>query len=325
MVETMNNVRVYLDDNPGCKEFLERILAAEDNGQKQSDEINVQYLGWESVEVSVPRKEIDPMLYAGIIKLQYKSSKYTNYVLVDREATRQALIQIDSETGDDTGIVKLPDDFLDIVELREDEKELITTALLAPEPVHVLMVGPPASAKSIILREIKRAFPRLARYTTGGAISKAGIEDYLIVNKPHYLCMDEVDYVPAHDQSPLLGLMEDQIVTRLKYGKRDTINLKCWVFGACNQSDRLIPALMSRFFTIYLDGYNRDEFSQVVRLMLSKREGISSETADMIANELSQFTTDPRDAVKIARLAKSCGNDMDKIRVFVRMMKGGKR
>lgn len=321
----VNVVTNFINDNPGTVDFLKQILHWEDAELERTKDLGLStFLGWDAKETAVPKSELNPMLYGGILRLQYRSNKYTNFALTDREATREALKQLDAETSEEPGqMVKLPTDFLDIVELREDEKSLITTALLSPEPVHVLMVGKPASAKSLILHEIKRAFPRQSRYTTGGAVSKAGLEDYLIVNKPRYLCMDEVDYLAGKDQPALLSLMEDGIVTRLKYGKRDTVQLKTWVFGGCNQSARLIPALMSRFFSIKVEAYSQDEFQRVVRALLVRRENVPEDLAEYIAEELVSFTTDVRDAVKIARLAAGAGYERARLEPFIRMMKKG--
>jgi len=320
----VTKVRAFIEDNPAAKEYLERILQVEDEMQRDFDEKGVKFfLGWDRQEVAVPRQELEPMLLGEIIKLQYKSSKYTNYALVNREATREALRRLEEEIEEEPGEIKIPDDFLDIVELRADEKDLIITSLMSPQPVHVLMVGPPASAKSLILREIKRVFPAKSRYTTGGAVSKAGLVDYLIVHKPRILLLDEVDYLRGDDQPALLSLMEDGIVTRLKYGKRDTVYLKTWVYGGCNRAQGLIEALMSRFFTIRLEPYTREEFRRVAEAVLCRREGLPDDLARYIAHELSEFTCDIRDAVKIARLAVGSGLDVDRIKPFIKMMRQG--
>jgi len=322
----VTKVKAFIEDNPGAKEYLERILQIEDELQRDFDEKGVKFfLGWSREEVAVPKPELEPMLTSGIIRLQYESHRYKNYALVNREATREALRQLEEEIEEEPGEIKIPDDFLDIVELRLDEKDLIITALMSPQPVHVLMVGPPASAKSLILREIKRTFPAKSRFTTGGAVSKAGLVDYLIVHRPRILLLDEVDYLRGEDQPALLSLMEDGIVTRLKYGKRDTVYLKTWVFAGCNRANGLVDALMSRFFTIRLEPYNKAEFKMVAEAVLCRREGLPEDLARHIAQELSEFTCDIRDAVKIGRLAVGSGLDINRIKPFIRMMKYGQR
>jgi len=85
----------------------------------------------------------------------------------------------------------------------------------------------------------------------------------------------------------------------------------------------LIDALVSRFFPIKLEPYTRDEFRRVAAAVLSRREGLPGDLAEYIADQLSEFTCDVRDAVKIARLAAGSGFEVKRIEPFIRMMRKG--
>jgi DNA replicative helicase MCM subunit Mcm2 (Cdc46/Mcm family) len=71
--------------------------------------------------------------------------------------------------------------------------------------VHILLVGLPASAKTISLTSLMHHLKN--SYFTDGTIStKAGLIDYLFENKPRYLLVDEADKMAPKDQAMLLNL-----------------------------------------------------------------------------------------------------------------------
>jgi len=324
--KAVKKVRDFLDDNPGSLEYLKRILSMEDEESQRGRELGLtMFLGWDARAIPIPKNELEPMLYGEIIQLQYTSAKYTNYALVDREATRKAVDDFESEAQamQAGGEISLPDDFLDIVQEHEDLKEVIIASLTSDSPIHVLMVGEPATAKSLVLLEIKRALPQFCRYILGGTTSKAGLVDFLIAHKPRILIVDELDKMSLDDQTALLSLMEDGIVTRMKHGKRETVNLTTWVFAGANTTKPFTDGLLSRFYIEQLDPYTPETFRRVARAVLVQREEVPEDIAEYIANETSKFSRDVRNPRKIARLAKSANYDRRKIDVFIRGMSKG--
>src|SRR5215218_3953995 len=73
----------------------------------------------------------------------------------------------------------------------EDVKELFKMAIRAERPVHLLLCGPPASAKSLFMR----ALTKLERsyYAVGSSSTKSGIFDYLFEHRPRYFLVDELE------------------------------------------------------------------------------------------------------------------------------------
>jgi len=198
--------------------------------------------------------------------------------------------------------VEIPDDLFDIVVGHEKLKKLFTLSLQAPQPVHVLLVGPPATAKSIFLMELER-LPK-SRYALGGTSSKAGIVDFIIEQRPRYLILDELEKMNMKDYSALLSLMAEGVISRLKKGMTEEIKVKTWVFGAVNRDDSLPPELKSRFLIRYLTEYSEQDYKRVVRAVLIKREQVDEEMATEIAEKMVGYSRDVRDAVKVARLHK---------------------
>ena len=89
--------------------------------------------------------------------------------------------------------------------------------LEAESAIHILLVGPPASAKTMFLTSLMQL--KNSYFSDGGASTKSGMIDYLFANRPRYLIVDEIDKMPAKDQASLLNLMETGIVSETKYGK----------------------------------------------------------------------------------------------------------
>jgi Holliday junction DNA helicase RuvB len=206
------------------------------------------------------------------------------------------------------GQVKIPEDLFDVVVNHDDLKQLFMASLRAVRPVHILLVGPPATAKSVFLMELKR-LPR-SRYALGGTSSKAGIVDFVIQERPRYLLVDELDKMDMKDYAALLSLMETGEVVRLKRGMTDEIRVKIWVFAAVNRDDTLPHELRSRFQQCYLTEYSEQDFKKVVRTMLVKREDASEDVAANIADKVAEYSRDVRDAIRIARLYYSEGQHM---------------
>ncbi|MFB5598876.1 MAG: ATP-binding protein [Nitrososphaeraceae archaeon] len=186
----------------------------------------------------------------------------------------------------------------------EDIKQIFKMSLESEKPVHILLVGPPASAKTLFMLEcmkLERSF-----FTLGSHSSKAGMIDYLFENRPRYLLIDEIEYMPFKDQSALLSLMETGILTETKSQKTRNTLLKTWVFATCNNKNKLLTPLLSRFMVFHLKPYSRYKFIEISNNIL-----VNSGTSFEIANTISEIvwsklkSKDIRDSVKIAKLAKT--------------------
>jgi DNA replicative helicase MCM subunit Mcm2 (Cdc46/Mcm family) len=65
-------------------------------------------------------------------------------------------------------------------------------ALISDESAHILLTGPPASAKTMFLLSLQQRL-KSCYFVDGGNSTKAGIIDYLLANQPSYLLIDEID------------------------------------------------------------------------------------------------------------------------------------
>ncbi|HKU50347.1 MAG TPA: hypothetical protein VJP79_10375, partial [Nitrososphaera sp.] len=117
----------------------------------------------------------------------------------------------------------------------EDVKRLFNMSLASDKPVHILLVGPPASAKTLFMLEcikLERSY-----FTLGSHSTKSGMIDYLFEKRPRYLIVDEIEHMPMKDQTALLSLMETGIVSETKYQRTRNTQLKTWVFATSNGTD----------------------------------------------------------------------------------------
>ncbi|MDQ4056780.1 MAG: ATP-binding protein, partial [Thermoproteota archaeon] len=134
-----------------------------------------------------------------------------------------------------------------------DVKRLFRMSLSSEKPVHVLLVGPPASAKTLFMLEcikLERSF-----FTLGSHSTKSGMIDYLFKDRPRYLIVDEIEHMPMKDQTALLSLMETGIIAETKYQKTRNTQMKTWVFATSNGTERMLTPLLSRFIVLHFKQY----------------------------------------------------------------------
>jgi replication-associated recombination protein RarA len=185
-----------------------------------------------------------------------------------------------------------------------DIKRLFNLSFSSEKPVHILLVGPPASAKTLFMlscMKLERSY-----FTLGSHSTKSGMMDYLFQKRPRYLVIDEIEHMPIKDQTALLSLMETGIIVETKYKKTRDTQLKTWIFATSNSTDQMLTPLLSRFMVLRFKQYKYDAFQEVAIHLLS-REGISREIAIATAETVwsKMKSKDIRDCVKIGHLAKT--------------------
>lgn len=276
---------------------LRRILELE-----EANKDNPDWLGFEWHEIPTAPGVLHRMAAEGIITITLNSRSHTVY-----RANHQAILEM---LGDSSETQEIPGDLFDIIVGYDELKNLFRLSLAAPRPVHILLYGPPATAKTLFLSELARLSG--ARYALGGTSSKAGIVDFLLEVRPRYLIMDELEKADAKDYSALLSLMETGFVTKLKSRASESQRILCWVFAGANNIIRLPQELMSRFMKYHVRPYSEQEFREVAFSVLTKRELVDPEIANYICQKLSGRTQDVRDAIRLGRLA-ICKADVDKL------------
>jgi len=276
------------------------------------------------------------MRQEAVIKCTYESNKGKWFRLADDltvEDIEQAIKEVEGELenkdklemGEEALLgytdkeVEIPENLFSIIYDHEDIKKIFNMSLAAGSqtPIHILLIGKPACAKSLFLAELARLPGAL--YALGGTSTKAGIRD-VIASGVRFLILDELDKVDnVRDLSALLEWMESGKMPVLQHGKYRLLQHPGWAFCACNRKDKLPPELLSRFVVMNIPEYTEEELRGVIKKILTEREGKTEEEAEIIADVVIGYleSSDPRDAIKIARLSKS----KDDIETVARIMK----
>jgi Holliday junction DNA helicase RuvB len=186
----------------------------------------------------------------------------------------------------------------------EDIKKLFSLSFESQRPIHILLVGPPASAKTLFMlacMKLDRSY-----FTLGTHSTKSGMVDYLFEKRPRYLVIDEIEHMPIKDQTVLLSLMETGIIAETKHMKTRNTQLKTWVFATSNDTNHMLTPLLSRFMVLHFRQYNFENFQDISIHMLGQ-EGIGKDIAAEVASQVwhKMKSKDIRDCIKIAHLARS--------------------
>jgi Holliday junction DNA helicase RuvB len=186
----------------------------------------------------------------------------------------------------------------------EDVKRIFKMSLSSENPVHILLVGPPASAKTLFMLELMKL--QRSYFTLGSHSTKSGLVDYLFAKRPRFLIIDEIEHMNAKDTTVLLSLMQTGILSETKHEKTRSTQLKTWVFGSCNSTDKLPKPLLSRFLVLRFKRYTYDDFKKISNNVLIM-DGIEQDIADYVSDVVwgKMNSKDVRDSIKIARLAKT--------------------
>jgi len=284
-------------------ELLKRIAEIEDGLDPES---LAGKLGWRSRDVGVWPGTLTKLHMEGLVEDVYESNTYHGYRLSEKGRAVLAGSPAQVATPQDRKLA-VPDDIFEDIISHDEVKELLRACLVAERPVHVLLTGPPALAKTLFLWEIERIGGELALWLVGSAISKAGLWDLVAERQPQVLLIDELDKVNAADTAALLSIMEGGRLVRAKKGRELDTRVDVRVVAATNVESRLSPELRSRFAIRRLGTYDREEFTKVVKGVLVRREDVTADMAEEIAHRLDGRSQDVRDAVRIARLAPTLG------------------
>ncbi|QBX64627.1 AAA family ATPase [Dehalococcoides mccartyi] len=267
-------------------------------------------IGWSWRHVRIWPATLSRLFKDGYLDNVFRSNSFTGYKLTEKaKAIVLANQQEDTVGPQPKPMVNLGDELFTDVIGHEDVKILLKATLLAEKPVHVMLTGPPALAKTLFLWDIEQTFGEQAIWLVGSAISKAGLWDLVAEREPKILLIDEMDKMNAVDMAALLTMMEGGRLVRAKRGRELDINNPLKVVAASNRLEKLSPELRSRFAIRKLNAYGRSEFLTVVKGVLVRKEGLSDELAEEIARKLDGRSQDVRDAIRIARLAPQVGVD----------------
>ena len=189
------------------------------------------------------------------------------------------------------------------------------------EPVHVILDGPPASAKSMFLMAMKKRLDGVY-YVDCTNATGPGLVEYLFNNDVKFLLLDEVEKMPKSDQNVLLNVMETGRLTSTKVRKTASKEMILSIYATTNDVDAISKPFGSRFLEFSLPPYSYDEFCNIAVKLLATRNGhpeeLSLKVADIVWNKLE--SKDVRDLLSIGRLSETI-DDVDFVATTVQKYK----
>jgi replication-associated recombination protein RarA len=197
------------------------------------------------------------------------------------------------------------EDFFNEIVGYGDIKKLLIRCIQS-DSMHVILDGPPASAKSLFLYEMQKNLEE-AYFVDCTNASGPGLVDYLFKNDVRYLLLDEVEKMSNNDQNVLLNLLETGILTSTKVKKTGSKRIDVSVYATTNDIDAISKPFRSRFMEFSLPPYTYDEFCEIAVNLLKKRynhdEELSVKIADTIWNKIK--SKDVRDLLQVGKLSKT--------------------
>ena len=319
MNDSEKRLRIYraLTTNPGWVEILQDALALQEREEAEYSAKEYSWLGFEWFEVHANPQTLKKMVTSKVLNITFSSHSATHYKIADPHLVREAIEAI----SEPAPLVEreIPSDLFDSIVGYPDVKTLARYALEAEKAAHLLLSGPPASAKTMFLLELRR-LPQ-SYYALATTLTAAGLADILFVYEPRFILIDEVERLSPEHIGVLNSLMATGIVSETKHGKTRELELDTRVFAAGIRVEKLPQDLLSRFTKLHFAPYSEQEFIEVTQRVLTTRESTSLDNAEFIARELWRLhgqDADVRQAVQIARLSRGDRQRIDEVLVALR-------
>jgi Holliday junction DNA helicase RuvB len=205
----------------------------------------------------------------------------------------------------------------------DDLKINLYRAIESEHNVNVLLIGPPATSKTLFIRCLYENLKNCIYIDVANA-SGRGIMDNLSSNRnTKYILLDEVDKLKKNEQSVLFNLLETgEINVNLKSEKIKFKMNNPIVFGTSNSKERLTKPLFSRFQSYFLPEYTDEEFILVSENLLLSKFHFSSFVSDMIAQRLLSYgSKDIRKVLQIAKLIKPTDGQKEVVSIIDTFLK----
>jgi Holliday junction resolvasome RuvABC ATP-dependent DNA helicase subunit len=304
------------------EKVLRYILAYEKNNDIDylRDKSRTGIVGWEAQTIGLPSQKLKPLLNARLVGITFSSNSSTDFALADRRLL-ESLLKDNATTSRTMTEQEFEffDDLFACITGYDDVKDEVRFTLREGRRSHYLMIGPPATVKSLFLMGLGRI--NGAYQATGSTVTGPGLTDALLTYRPKTLILDELDKVKMDATAVLLSVMESGDILQTKHRKHGIQRIKLNVFAAANRDSGLAPELISRFDTkLYFRRYSFEDFITICKGYLPRYENLSIEIAEYIGRQTwHQLDRDVRTARGMARrLREATTTDVDRVVRFLR-------
>lgn len=266
------------------------------NFKRLLEKANEKY-GFEAWEVGTTNRELTKLMNLGIVEIRLKTNKRTIWKISNLEKLKK-IIELR-----ETKITLPPTPLFSSIIGYEKHKEILKRVIESNKPIHCLLLGSVATAKTLFLLELTKLD---SSYYISPYITYAGLFDTLIVN-PKFLLIDQLDNLKENSVYRLLiDLMEYGYLTKVTHSEILKDRLKTKVIATANTIKRIPQALRSRFLILRFRCYSEEEYRRVALKLL---DGFN------LCKDLKEYiiekTIDYRDVRNVLKLAKICRSMQD--------------
>lgn len=310
-----SEIKEYLINNAKYIKTVRKLINYEEQNKKPEHSFieDTEYDSfWEATDVGVKPQSLYQLEVNGVLKRVFDSNSTTAYSLKDREAIKEIIEQSNlSQDGTRKEIHQypdeddLPDDLFDDVIGYDKVKWLLRRGITTQDITNFLLVGPTGSAKTVFLMCIEDKLDN-AEFVSGKPTSGPGVLDMMFTDTPKYMLVDEMDDMNGDVQKVLSQYTETGIVDETKVGKDRKLHTNTKTFASANSMEPIIEQMQDRFLDLHFDPYTRDEYIEICRHILPRKEETPEDEAQTIAELLWDLEGegDVRKAIQVARISR---------------------
>ena len=157
--------------------------------------------------------------------------------------------------------------------------------------IHGLIVGAAGTSKTVFLKSLESELvPQgcSVHYVDAATLTKRGLADYIFDHDDiDLLLIDEIDKVTKDHQAIFLNMLESGVLQTTSFNNIRKKEVKdMTVVSTGNYLEKIIEPVRTRFLTMYLKAYTKEEYLDVcARMLVNKYPYISKELAEFIALE----------------------------------------
>jgi len=285
------------------RDVIKRILEIAENPKFEYN----KELGFEAWQIGTDNKTLMELVKLGILEISLKTNKSTFYKIKDIERAKKFLeiynIKIDTSKPLFESIIGY-----------NEQKEILKRVLESEKPIHVLLLGSPATAKTLFLLELTK-IPNSIYLTP--YITYSGLFSYLDL-EPKLILIDQLDNLKYPDVYRLLiDICEYGIATKTSFNEKVAKTIKTKIIATANSTKRIPEALLSRFLVLQFKRYSEEEFKAISKELL-KSYNLSEDVKDYII-EKCKNSLDVRNVLKLANIVKT-RDDVDRFMKFIRFL-----
>jgi len=176
--------------------------------------------------------------------------------------------------------------FKNVIGNNEIKEALYRSLLQDDRTINTILVGPPATSKSLLLKQIENGCNKVLWYDCASGSTSSGLIEMLRRNMDtKILILDEISEMKRTDIDVLRSLLNDGRISKTL--KSQFINFKMKglrIYATTNNPTKLSIPIKSRFQMYLIDPYNDTEYVEVLTFCLLKQKIVSNE---QMAKELS--------------------------------------